>query len=334
MLHLLHLVLTGTAFLAGVFCVLTAILLYPGEEGKIQSKFEDFWVRADDYQRMALSRHAAFMTQVAKLESAFLDRVFGPKLFSPQSIVVSCWSSVVSFILSGSLLRNLTHVAVVFPNPVLAGLLIGLSLASIAYILLPNHRLARGICLYAAAAIVGYTGALFVQLTPKTGLASWSVTYLALFIGGFCCDVLFIAATRRLVRWVGEMTRVLTMVSVLTINVLLAVAMVAPVAAWQLPSVSRLLFTRWWFVVEASMAIWSSNLFDSLFAFVFVVLAAVLLVHRALWPVLTRTLFRMSDIGTTGRRGILITVGLALLGWSGVQLPDLLKELVKGLATG
>jgi len=82
------------------------------------------------------------------------------------------------------------------------------------------------------------------------------------------------------------------------------------------------------------MAIWSSNLFDSLFAFVFVVLAAVLLVHRALWPVLTRTLFRMSDIGTTGRRGILITVGLALLGWSGVQLPDLLKELVKGLATG
>jgi hypothetical protein len=82
--------------LLGLFCVLTGIALYPNEEGKIQSKFEDFWVKADDYQRLALSRHAAFMTQVAKLESAFLDRVFGPKLFSVQSIIVSCWSSVVS----------------------------------------------------------------------------------------------------------------------------------------------------------------------------------------------------------------------------------------------
>jgi hypothetical protein len=177
--------------------------------------------------------------------------------------------------------------------------------------------------------MIGYAGGLFVQVTPKTGLTSWSVTYLALFVGGYGCDVIFIAVTRRLVRWVGEMTRVLAIVSVLTINILLAVAMVAPVSAWQLPSVSRLFFTRWWFAVEASMAIWSSNLFDSLFAFVFFVLAAVLLAHRALWPLLTRTLFKMQDIGTKGRRGILMLVGFSLLGLSGAKVPELLKQLAK-----
>jgi hypothetical protein len=77
-----------------------------------------------------------------------------------------------------------------------------------------------------------------------------------------------------------------------------------------------------------------SNLFDVAFALLFAFLASALLLHRAVWPLLTRTLFRMSDIGTKGRRGILITVGLALLGWSGAQLPDLVKELVKALGKG
>jgi hypothetical protein len=65
MWHVLHLIARPIETLLGLFCVLTAILLYPNQEGIIQSKLEDFWVRADDYKSLALSRHAAFMTQVA-----------------------------------------------------------------------------------------------------------------------------------------------------------------------------------------------------------------------------------------------------------------------------
>jgi hypothetical protein len=328
----LALVLAARIFVAllGLFCVLTAIVLYPNEEGKIQSKFEDFWVKAHDYQRLALSRHAAFMTQVAKLESTFLDQVFGPKLFSFRSIVVSCWSSTVSFFLAGSVLTSVTHMTIAFPNPFLVALLIGLSLASIACILLPNHRLARGSCLFIAAAIIEYVGIWFVRLSPKIGLETWIIMYLALFVGGFCCDVIFIAATRRLVRWAGTMARSLTIVGVLTCNLLLAVALVVPGLVWQRASIaSHFVQTSWWFVIPASMTVGLSNLFDFLFASLFVALAAVLLIHRALWPLLTRTLFKMQDIGTKGRRAILLLIGIALLGVSGAKFPELVKELVQ-----
>jgi hypothetical protein len=85
MWHVLHLIARPIEALLGVFCVLTAIVLYPDEEGKIQSKFEDFWVRVDDFKNLALTRHAAFMIQVAQLETRFLDRVFGHELISGQA---------------------------------------------------------------------------------------------------------------------------------------------------------------------------------------------------------------------------------------------------------
>jgi len=42
----------------------------------------------------------------------------------------------------------------------------------------------------------------------------------------------------------------------------------------------------------------------------------------------------MQDIGTKGRRAILMTVGLALVAWSGVRIPGLANELIKALGKG
>jgi len=59
---------------------------------------------------------------------------------------------------------------------------------------------------------------------------------------------------------------------------------------------------------------------------------SLLLIHRAVWPILIRTLFRMQDIGTKGRRAILTAVGVALLGLvrcSVEKVPELLKDLIK-----
>jgi hypothetical protein len=74
----------------------------------------------------------------------------------------------------------------------------------------------------------------------------------------------------------------------------------------------------------------SGNLFDALLALLFEILALMLLVHRVFWPLLSRILFRVQDIDTKGRRGLLVTVGIGLMGWSGVQLPKLMKDLVNG----
>src|SRR5882724_2234547 len=100
MWHLLHLIAAPVEFLLGAFCLATAILLYPGEDGKIQSKLEDFWVHVDDTQHRALSRATRFMTAIARFETRVLDSVFGSKLISWRSIGVSvCFSLSVTVVL-------------------------------------------------------------------------------------------------------------------------------------------------------------------------------------------------------------------------------------------
>src|SRR5437867_8392083 len=95
MWHILHLIATPIEFLLGVFCILTAIMLYPNEEGQIQSKLQDFWIRVDDYKQVALSGHTRFMQEVARLETVALDRLFGGT-FSIKSVVTYFCLSVAS----------------------------------------------------------------------------------------------------------------------------------------------------------------------------------------------------------------------------------------------
>src|SRR5882672_5355411 len=84
----------------GAFCLVTAIFLYTGEEGRTQSALEDLWTRIDDRHKRVLSAHTAFMQQVARLETRYLDALFGHRLFSLRSVGVSLSFSVSSAALS------------------------------------------------------------------------------------------------------------------------------------------------------------------------------------------------------------------------------------------
>jgi hypothetical protein len=75
-----------------------------------------------------------------------------------------------------------------------------------------------------------------------------------------------------------------------------------------------------------------SNMIDGVVASVFVVLAAVMLTHRLLWPLIDRLLYALQGIGIARRRWLFGAVGVTLLGWGGWRLPDALKELVKTVA--
>ena len=64
----------------------------------------------------------------------------------------------------------------------------------------------------------------------------------------------------------------------------------------------------------------------------FSVCALTLLLHRALWPVLNRTLFRLQYVGTNGRRAILLTIGFALIG-AGIagKVPEVVQKTIEAL---
>jgi hypothetical protein len=333
MWHILHLIAKPIEALLGVFCVLSAIVLYPNEEGKIQSKFEDFWIRVDDFQNLALTRHAAFMTGVAKLETRFLDRVFGNRLISIRALGVSfCFS--LSTIALVAMFVFYFIVPVRYPEANISGAfiiplgyLICAVIVGAACIWIQNHNLLRNSILIAALILL-----LLWMVTFRVGApgvtGEISIRILLLVLGGFACDVIFITLTRRLLRWAGEMTSSLKVLATVFVNFFLAVLFVSPLLAGM--NIRPIGYLRYQIAMTIS-TIAVSNIVDAAVALFYVLLALLLLIHRALWPLLTRSLFRMTDIGTKGRRAILTSVGLALLSASvfGGKLPELLKGLVK-----
>jgi hypothetical protein len=333
MWHILHLIARPIEALLGVFCVLSAIVLYPNEEGKIQSKFEDFWIRVDDFQNLALTHHAAFMKGVANLETRFLDRVFGKRLISIQALGVSfCFSlgtialltMLVSYIILPVRYPELNSVGALIIS---LGYLICAVIVGAACIWIENHNLLRNSVVIAALIFL-----LLWMMTFRAGApgvtGEISMRILLLVLSSFGCDVIFITLTRRLLRWAGEMTSSLKVLATVIVNFFLAVLFVSPLLVGV--NIKLIGDLRDEILITISMIAFS-NIMDAVVALFYVLLAVLLLIHRALWPLLTRTLFRMAYIGTKGRRSILTTVGLALLSVSvfGGKFPELLKDLVK-----
>jgi hypothetical protein len=196
-----------------------------------------------------------------------------------------------------------------------------------ACIWIQNHNLLRNSIVIAALIFL-----LLWMVTFRAGApgvtGEISVRILLLVLGGFGCDVIFITLTRRLLRWAGEMTSSLKVLATVIVNFFLAVLFVSPLLVGvHIKPIGDL---RGQILLTITM-IAVSNIVDAVIALFYVLLAVLLLIHRALWPLLTRTLFRMTDMGTKGRRAILTAVGLAVLSESvfGGKFPELLKDLVK-----
>jgi hypothetical protein len=332
MWHVLHLIARPIEALIGVFCVLSAILLYPDQEGKIQSKFEDFWVRVDDFKNLALTRHAAFMTQVAKLETRLLDALFGHKLVSVRSIAVSICCSITSWYLTSLFTESVVlKLPISSPRAWMLYIFGGCSIAALACVLLNHHHFVRRLSL--ALACLFIAGGLTATVLKDPVVAKLLAPVLAVSLGfGFVCDVGFIAVTRKLIRAAGEMNQSLKVMMVLLLDLCLAAVLVGPVFLLFAHFLRGKFLFGIRFEVLNYHAYWVSqtNLLDAFIALIFVVLAMLLLAHRAIWPLLTRTLFRMQDIGTKGRRAILTTVGLALIA-AGVtgKVPELVQKVIE-----
>ena len=75
--------------LMGVLLLYTGLFLTETEEGRLQNRLEELWIRVDDLHSRALTRQAAFLQQVSGLIADGLVKLFGRKLFSVKS-VASC----------------------------------------------------------------------------------------------------------------------------------------------------------------------------------------------------------------------------------------------------
>jgi hypothetical protein len=322
MLYLLHLLLSGFAFMLGVFCILTAIFLYADEEGRIQSKLEDIWIRAEDSKHLATSRHTILVTQLAQLETRLLDKIFGTNLMAAKALGVSFCLSIAAISLASSLVAHYQKHVVSMRLLSLAG--VSLLAAAINSTLSEENKIRTYL-----AAIVGGFAVLICAQTTSLGFLSASnlkTVMVALFSIGALVDIAFIFVTRRLIRWAGEMNSVAKVTCISAFNLLLATILIGPGLLITKQDVANGTSTASTCVAVVAL----SNLFDATLALLFVVLVLALLLHRLVWPLLTRTLYGVASIGVTGRRKLLVTSGLVLLSWAGTRLLTfLLKVLAK-----
>lgn len=219
MWHVVHLVVRPFEVVIGVFCLVTAILLYPNQEGKIQSKLEDFWIRLDDYRRLAVSQNSMFLQDVAKLETRLLNRIFGDRLLSAQSIIVSICCSILPVAVASYLGDSVGRDDLWIP------LILSCVVVALTYVL----KFSKIIRLATIFISLAYIAVYFVMnfKVPADNLDEIYPFLLVTALGGLPCDIVFIAATRKLIRWAGAMTNSFRVAGVISLSLLLALAMVS-----------------------------------------------------------------------------------------------------------
>ncbi len=86
--------------MVGLLLFYMGLFLTETEEGQLQNRLEELWVRVDDLQSRALTRQAAFLQQASSLVADGFVRVFGRKLVSVRSVASCLCFSMASMYLS------------------------------------------------------------------------------------------------------------------------------------------------------------------------------------------------------------------------------------------
>jgi hypothetical protein len=326
------------AMVSSFLFIYIAVFLYEDEQGKVQSILEDWWIKIEDVKRGALSRHTIFMSGVAQIADSVLNRIFGKKLFSLQSLSVSACLSIASLGLAEIYLElraddkvNQLHVRW-FALWFLCFLLVSL---------IPFLRPRLSALILLVAILSGYLYyELAYEFNPESEfLPDQTTHYVSYCLGmiiGVVSDVLFIAVTRKLLRRMYKLDNLLNIVGLLLVNCFLAYVLVG--GMWHLANVfTRAILTSgldhmWYYYAQDTLSFAALfNVITVAVASIFIFLILLMLLHRIFWPLLNRPIYALAGLGIVRRRKLFGAIGLLLLGLSIGYTPSSLKEIIEKL---
>jgi hypothetical protein len=303
------------------------VFLYEDEEGRIQDRVTEWWIRIDDARMTSLSWAATFMQGAARIATKAIDYSFGIQAISFRLFGTSFFFSIASL----QLLIDFAprprwewpHLTtpVLFADSFLAILFIALGLV-------PAFTKSRWIIavwyLYIIKLGGSFLWAIFsISSTASAGASSvlsGVSIFLAVGIGiGFLCDILWIFCARQILKGVllandsaGVYRNVLAACGLLfgmlsVFPALVGFALLDIGARFGIQS-TGLLF--------AGVAISCTFVFNGvslLTCFVASLLAGFLLLHRLVWPSMQKPLYILQRYGAIKNKNALWKVGVALL---------------------
>jgi hypothetical protein len=323
MSHAFQLAARFIAGAAGVLFLYAALFLYEDEQGRLQNKLEEWWVKISDRQSIAVSRYAAFMQEIATLATSALDRLLGEKVVSFRTIQVSIVFSAGSyclFLFGDGLIKE--H------EPNLIFLIAGgifFTLGSLTPTIRKPVRFVLSLFLLAFILLLG------IGLAATLG----NGTYYSL-LGGLVCDLIFIALTRQTLHWCEHMERFSAAVFVILLNFALAAVFLFMPA---LP-----LYVRWYdpsgpgayekaMLLNQVAVFVAVNTVAGFAASLFVLLALLAIAHRIFWPVLSRAMYAVQGAGIARRRRLMASLGVLFMAHAGIGLPETIKKIIVTLAS-
>lgn len=283
------------------------------EEGRIESRIEEWWGEIRLRKNAAVSYSAAFMQKVLTLTGKGFDAIFGMGLFSVRTATVSLCFSVASLPLfmivigpwsrlhpgvtmpegSYSLLATwflwpllIGLIPAMFPQKVVVRVWEGLILGSLTILVIAGSRLAYV-----------YKGREWAQ---NVVVVSLTVIFFSLL-----SNVLYIACTRWLLRVAAQRDHFAAIFLIVFVDALLAVALL-------LLPIRMGAGIAWLFPVAGAAILISFllNLVDVVACLAVVAFAALMLFHRFTWPVLERILTLVRRYKLVGIRKPLLKLGL------------------------
>jgi hypothetical protein len=331
----LHIFLRLAAFAAALALLYIAFFLYEDEEGGLKNRLEELWVKIDDLQKKSLSRNAAFLSGASRIAIIVLNRIFGERSVSLQSvrscIIFSFASTAFAFALVFAfvLLFIAWHAGdvTVFSRLVLAGLLFATIGAMPAF---TQNKLVH-FASYIAAGLLAITPFFFL---PRIGVPYVEVSLV--LSGSIAADIAFI----RFLRWLLRKVVVATKAAVMCVGLLLslAVAMLLNLPFYYLlyfesvklfvlagyvkahpeflqrPLSPEAVQTFLFFIrlIEFSI-VFSTNTLDAACALLVFVLMFFTLMHRLLWPILERPIYAAQRWNLVSNSTVLAALGFAAL---------------------
>jgi hypothetical protein len=287
-----------TAGICGFVLVWIALFLTETEEGKLQNRLVELWVRVDDLSKTAMTKEAALIQQAFGMLSHALDKLLGTKLWSWRVIATSAGFSVAS-----ACLFALWQMHVNDSFTMKDGALVVFTLAIALF-----FSTAPGILRYGTfLVVVCLAVASFHYLEDRDAAVEID---LGVFVGGLLCDLLLLTFIRWLLGRGSELTRTTKLVFLVVLDLCIGIALVCPLFLIDLSDLDE-------GIVDGGLAvlvfIGASNLFTAFVCFLLVLLLAAALLNRFVWPVVSRPIYAAQRYGLVNHPKLLGALGASCL---------------------
>jgi hypothetical protein len=282
------------------------VFLYEDQEGKMQNRIVQWWVKIDDARIASHSRVEVFLRAVAGLTARGFDRALGDGLISFRFAGMSLCLSIASFSLVGSIGAIHAH------NPARNMFFEGVCLFVLALVpIVCVERWTLRIWWLAVLIVVTKSvGSLLYILYRVRGVAfaGRALGYVALaFAVSFVCDICYVAITRWMLRRIAVNSQVLGVISMIAANLfVLSVLVFGPF------ELGLKLFNYWQNGSAVIMFSLLLNAIDFVAGSAALLVGLALLVHRLLWPVLEKPLYAIQRHEVVRNKKLLWGAGLAL----------------------